>query len=79
MEEILYTFISLPFAGNYCPVCKKCYDDDDYDCEMVECSSCQKWIHATCENLTSKSHTNCTQQRNVNFSFFNFAMSCVTF
>ncbi|XP_014668097.1 PREDICTED: histone-lysine N-methyltransferase 2A-like [Priapulus caudatus] len=40
--------------SNYCPVCKQCYEDDDYDCEMVECSVCLRWLHATCEDMTSE-------------------------
>ena len=42
-------------SGNYCPLCKKCYADDDWDCKMIQCSSCESWVHAKCEGLTGKS------------------------
>ena len=42
------------FSGNYCPVCHKCYADDDWDCKMVQCSVCENWVHARCEGMTSK-------------------------
>ncbi|XP_072048643.1 uncharacterized protein [Amphiura filiformis] len=38
--------------GNYCPVCNRCYEDDDYESKMMECAKCQRWIHAKCEGLT---------------------------
>ncbi|KAK5929322.1 hypothetical protein CgunFtcFv8_010561 [Champsocephalus gunnari] len=40
--------------GNFCPLCDKCYDDDDYDSKMMECSRCNHWVHAKCENLTDE-------------------------
>ncbi|XP_072166012.1 uncharacterized protein [Diadema setosum] len=38
--------------GNYCPVCKKCYEDDDFESKMMQCSDCDRWVHAKCENLS---------------------------
>ncbi|XP_030834287.1 uncharacterized protein LOC579728 [Strongylocentrotus purpuratus] len=38
--------------GNYCPVCKKCYEDDDFESKMVQCADCNRWVHAKCENLS---------------------------
>ncbi|XP_035536544.1 histone-lysine N-methyltransferase 2A isoform X3 [Morone saxatilis] len=40
--------------GNFCPLCDKCYDDDDYDSKMMECGRCKHWVHAKCENLTDE-------------------------
>uniref|UniRef100_A0A3Q3GX53 Histone-lysine N-methyltransferase n=1 Tax=Labrus bergylta TaxID=56723 RepID=A0A3Q3GX53_9LABR len=40
--------------GNFCPLCDKCYDDDDYDSKMMECGHCNHWVHAKCENLTDE-------------------------
>lgn len=41
-------------TGNYCPVCKKCYEDDDFESKMVQCADCNRWVHAKCENLSGK-------------------------
>ncbi|XP_063960112.1 uncharacterized protein LOC129266154 [Lytechinus pictus] len=38
--------------GNYCPVCKKCYEDDDFESKMMQCADCSRWVHAKCENLS---------------------------
>ncbi|MEQ2224420.1 hypothetical protein ILYODFUR_007245 [Ilyodon furcidens] len=43
-----------PNKGNFCPLCDKCFDDDDCDSKKIECSRCQKWVHAKCENLTDE-------------------------
>lgn len=43
------------FTGNFCPLCDKCYDDDDFDSKMMECGRCNHWVHAKCENLTGQS------------------------
>lgn len=40
--------------GNFCPLCDKCYDDDDYDSKMMECGRCKHWVHAKCESLTGQ-------------------------
>uniref|UniRef100_A0A3Q2QCV2 Histone-lysine N-methyltransferase n=1 Tax=Fundulus heteroclitus TaxID=8078 RepID=A0A3Q2QCV2_FUNHE len=40
--------------GNLCPLCDKCFDDDDCDSRKMECSRCKKWVHAKCENLTDE-------------------------
>ncbi|XP_041850190.1 histone-lysine N-methyltransferase 2A isoform X3 [Melanotaenia boesemani] len=40
--------------GNFCPLCDKCYDDDDFDSKMMECGRCNHWVHAKCENLTEE-------------------------
>ena len=46
-----YFFI---FAGNYCPVCHKCYTDDDWESKMIQCGQCDSWVHARCEELTDE-------------------------
>ncbi|XP_056329504.1 uncharacterized protein kmt2bb isoform X2 [Danio aesculapii] len=38
--------------GNYCTMCFKCYEDNDYDSQMMQCSTCNHWVHAKCEGLT---------------------------
>ncbi|KAJ8005312.1 hypothetical protein DPEC_G00145320 [Dallia pectoralis] len=38
--------------GNYCPICFKCYEDNDYDSQMMQCATCNHWVHAKCEDLT---------------------------
>uniref|UniRef100_A0A9J8CCC1 [histone H3]-lysine(4) N-methyltransferase n=1 Tax=Cyprinus carpio carpio TaxID=630221 RepID=A0A9J8CCC1_CYPCA len=38
--------------GNYCTMCFKCYEDNDYDSQMMQCSTCYHWVHAKCEGLT---------------------------
>lgn len=48
------TYCNIFFTGNFCPLCDKCYDDDDYDSKMMECGRCNHWVHAKCENLTGE-------------------------
>ncbi|XP_035285794.1 histone-lysine N-methyltransferase 2A-like isoform X1 [Anguilla anguilla] len=38
--------------GNFCPICFKCYEDNDYDSQMIQCSQCNHWVHAKCEGLS---------------------------
>ncbi|KAL4657715.1 histone-lysine N-methyltransferase 2B isoform X2 [Arapaima gigas] len=38
--------------GNYCPICNKCYEDNDYDSQMMQCATCNHWVHAKCEDLS---------------------------
>ncbi|MGH0138955.1 UNVERIFIED_CONTAM: hypothetical protein FKN15_036809 [Acipenser sinensis] len=40
--------------GNFCPLCDKCYDDDDYESKMMQCGKCDHWVHSKCENLTDE-------------------------
>ncbi|XP_025100366.1 uncharacterized protein LOC112567768 isoform X2 [Pomacea canaliculata] len=40
--------------GNFCPICRKCYSDDDWESKMVQCSVCDSWVHAKCEGLTDE-------------------------
>jgi hypothetical protein len=39
-------------SGNFCPVCHKCYSNDDWTTKMIQCSTCDSWVHAKCEGLT---------------------------
>ncbi|XP_053615699.1 histone-lysine N-methyltransferase trithorax isoform X2 [Plodia interpunctella] len=56
---------SLPFCGpcfklrqkgNYCPLCQACYRDNDFDSKMMECGSCRRWVHASCEGLSGEGY-----------------------
>ncbi|XP_078282892.1 histone-lysine N-methyltransferase 2A isoform X2 [Rhinoraja longicauda] len=40
--------------GNFCPLCDKCYDDDDYESKMMQCGKCDRWVHAKCESLSDE-------------------------
>ncbi|XP_053661317.1 histone-lysine N-methyltransferase trithorax [Anopheles marshallii] len=42
--------------GNYCPLCQKCYEDNDFDLKMMECGDCRRWVHARCEGLTDEQY-----------------------
>ncbi|KAJ9596872.1 hypothetical protein L9F63_012128, partial [Diploptera punctata] len=42
--------------GNYCPLCQRCYEDDDYDTKMMECGRCKCWVHAKCEGLSDEKY-----------------------
>lgn len=46
--------IHLFLLGNYCPICFKCYEDNDYDSQMMQCGTCNHWVHAKCEDLTGE-------------------------
>lgn len=49
----LIPFKHISFSlGNYCPICFKCYEDNDYDSQMMQCGTCNHWVHAKCEDLT---------------------------
>ena len=38
--------------NNFCPLCDKCYSDDDFDSKMVHCVKCDHWVHAECQGIT---------------------------
>ncbi|XP_066586233.1 histone-lysine N-methyltransferase trithorax [Prorops nasuta] len=40
--------------GNYCPLCQRCYNENDFDTKMMECSECSCWVHAQCEGLSDE-------------------------
>ena len=33
-----------------------CYDDDDYETRMMECASCNGWVHARCEAVDAEKY-----------------------
>ncbi|KAK3107240.1 hypothetical protein FSP39_010101 [Pinctada imbricata] len=52
--QLCYECGQLMDKGNFCPVCHKCYSDDDWESKMVQCVSCESWVHAKCEGLTDE-------------------------
>lgn len=42
--------------GHFCPLCQKCYEDNDFNIKMMECGDCRKWVHAKCEGLTDEQY-----------------------
>ena len=42
--------------GSFCPLCEKCYDDNDYETRMMECATCGGWIHAKCEGVDAEKY-----------------------
>uniref|UniRef100_T1J3M7 Histone-lysine N-methyltransferase trithorax n=1 Tax=Strigamia maritima TaxID=126957 RepID=T1J3M7_STRMM len=52
--SLCYDCGRLTEKGNYCPLCQKCYEDDDYDSKMVQCMQCESWIHAKCDEMTDE-------------------------
>jgi hypothetical protein len=42
--------------GNFCPLCQKCYENNDYDVKMMECGDCRRWVHAKCEGLADEQY-----------------------
>ncbi|XP_065221802.1 histone-lysine N-methyltransferase trithorax-like isoform X2 [Planococcus citri] len=42
--------------GSFCPLCQRCYQDDDYNVKMMECGICEKWIHAKCEGISHEKY-----------------------
>lgn len=40
--------------GNYCPLCQRCYNENDFDTKMMECNECSCWVHARCEGLSDE-------------------------
>ncbi|XP_024947703.1 histone-lysine N-methyltransferase trithorax isoform X2 [Cephus cinctus] len=49
--------------GNYCPLCQRCYNENDFDTkvwygiiflQMMECNDCSCWVHARCEGLSDE-------------------------
>jgi len=55
-ERLCGSCCSARARGSYCPVCSQCYEDDDYESAMMECSKCSGWIHAGCEGLDGEQY-----------------------
>ena len=53
-SKILHAF---KLTGIFCPICRLCYSDDDWECKMIGCSTCDSWTHSKCENLPGKFYT----------------------
>uniref|UniRef100_H2YX96 PHD-type domain-containing protein n=1 Tax=Ciona savignyi TaxID=51511 RepID=H2YX96_CIOSA len=43
--------------GNFCPICQRCYSDEDYECRMIQCAGCKRWVHSKCESLSVEMYT----------------------
>ncbi|OWF41440.1 uncharacterized protein LOC110462400 isoform X2 [Mizuhopecten yessoensis] len=52
--QLCYECGKLMDKGNFCPLCHKCYSDDDWESKMVQCVSCDSWVHAKCEGLNDE-------------------------
>ncbi|XP_064595526.1 LOW QUALITY PROTEIN: histone-lysine N-methyltransferase 2A-like [Liolophura sinensis] len=52
--SLCYECGKLMDKGNFCPVCHKCYSDDDWESKMIQCSACDSWVHAKCEGLSDE-------------------------
>ncbi|ESO01294.1 hypothetical protein HELRODRAFT_136106, partial [Helobdella robusta] len=52
--SLCYTCGDMMDKGNFCPVCHKCYQEDDWESQMIQCSSCNSWVHAKCEQLNDE-------------------------
>lgn len=50
------TCFRLRQKGNFCPLCQKCYEDNDFNIKMMECGDCRRWVHAKCEGLTDEQY-----------------------
>ncbi|XP_072304065.1 histone-lysine N-methyltransferase 2B isoform X2 [Eucyclogobius newberryi] len=44
---------SLFDKGNFCTICQKCYEDNSQH-EQIQCSKCNRWIHAKCEGISEE-------------------------
>ncbi|XP_035650950.1 histone-lysine N-methyltransferase 2B-like isoform X1 [Oncorhynchus keta] len=43
---------TLHLKGNFCTICSKCYEENDHNSQMMECSRCSHWVHSKCEGLS---------------------------
>ncbi|KAI6660943.1 Histone-lysine N-methyltransferase 2B isoform X1 [Oopsacas minuta] len=48
--------IFLRKKGNFCPVCDKVYEDNNWNCRMIQCDDCKAWLHDTCESLSDEDY-----------------------
>lgn len=48
------TVFCFHLLGNYCPICRQCYEADDFESKMMQCGQCNVWVHSKCENLTGE-------------------------
>lgn len=47
---------SLYNKGNFCPICTRCYEENDYESKMIQCVKCVKWVHSKCEGLSDEGY-----------------------
>ncbi|XP_066462490.1 histone-lysine N-methyltransferase 2B isoform X4 [Eleutherodactylus coqui] len=47
---------SLYNKGNFCPICNRCYEENDYESKMIQCVKCVKWVHSKCEELSDEGY-----------------------
>ncbi|XP_053546144.1 histone-lysine N-methyltransferase 2B isoform X2 [Bombina bombina] len=47
---------SLYQKGHFCPICTRCYEENDYESKMVQCAKCKKWVHSSCEELSDEGY-----------------------
>ncbi|KAL4228619.1 Histone-lysine N-methyltransferase [Mactra antiquata] len=52
--SLCYECGKLMDKGNFCPICHKCYSDDDWESKMIQCNKCDSWVHSKCEGLTDE-------------------------
>ncbi|XP_071095987.1 histone-lysine N-methyltransferase 2A-like [Haliotis cracherodii] len=52
--SLCYECGKLMDKGNFCPICHKCYSDDDWESKMIQCVKCESWVHARCEQLSDE-------------------------
>ncbi|XP_041758803.1 histone-lysine N-methyltransferase 2A isoform X1 [Coregonus clupeaformis] len=43
---------TLHSKGNFCTICSKCYEENNHNSQMMECSKCSHWVHSKCEGLS---------------------------
>uniref|UniRef100_A0A4W5P6L1 [histone H3]-lysine(4) N-methyltransferase n=1 Tax=Hucho hucho TaxID=62062 RepID=A0A4W5P6L1_9TELE len=43
---------TLHSKGNFCTICSKCYEENNHNSQMMECSMCGHWVHSKCEGLS---------------------------
>ncbi|KAK9890198.1 hypothetical protein WA026_010309 [Henosepilachna vigintioctopunctata] len=48
--------LKLRKKGNFCPLCQKCYYENDFCSKMMECAKCNKWVHSKCEGLLEEQY-----------------------
>lgn len=48
--------------NEYCPICLKVYDANNYDVEMMCCDLCLRWVHLKCDRAFMEKYYNNTQE-----------------
>ncbi|KJE89970.1 mixed-lineage leukemia protein, partial [Capsaspora owczarzaki ATCC 30864] len=58
----------LKARGNYCRVCEKVYEDDDYDTPMISCEQCSMWLHTHCVGMDEETYEMYSNDENLAFT-----------